>query len=52
MRERTQVYRLVNDPRRSFTWLSAKKDEGPRGVIAVGPAHLVSPPSIFLNKKA
>ena len=43
MREHTQVYSLVNDPRRSFTWLDAKKDESPPGVIAVGPAHLVSP---------
>lgn len=31
MREHTQVYRLVNDPRRSFTWLDAKKDESPQG---------------------
>ena len=51
MREHTQVYTLVNDPRRSFTWLDAKKDESPRGVIAVGPAHLVSLQNIFLDKK-
>ena len=34
MREHTQVYRLVNDPRRSFAWLGAKKDEGPGGVYS------------------
>ena len=38
IREHTQVMPLVNDPRRSFTWLDAKKDESPRGSIAVGPA--------------
>ena len=51
MREHTQVYTLVNDPRRSFTWLGTKKDESPQGVIAVGPAHLVSPLSSFKAKK-
>ena len=43
MREHTQVYHLVNDPRRCFAWRDAKKDESPQGVIAVGPAPLVSP---------
>ena len=48
----TQFYTLVNDSRRCFTWLGAKKDESPQGVIAVGPAHLVSPPSSFKAKKS
>lgn len=43
----TQVSRLANDPRRSFVWLGAKKDESPRGVIAVEPAHLMSLLNIF-----
>ena len=51
MREHTQVVPLVNDPRRSFAWLCAKKDESPQGVIAVGPAHIVSPLSSFKAKK-
>ena len=52
MREHTQVYTLVNDPRRVSTWLDAKNDESPQGVIAVGPAHLVSPLSSFKAKKS
>ena len=49
--EYTQVYRLVNESRRCFAWLGAKKDESPQGVVAVGPAHLVSPLSSFKAKK-
>lgn len=45
--EHAQVVPLVNHSRRCFTWLGAKKDESPQGVIAVGPAHLVSPLNIF-----
>ena len=52
MREHTQVCHLVNDPRRCFAWLGAKKDESPRGVIAVGAAHLVSPQNTSKDKKA
>ena len=51
MRERTQVYALVNDPRRSFTWLDAKKDEGPPGVCSSRAGAWMSPQNIFLNKK-
>lgn len=52
MREHTQVYRLANYPRRSFTWLGAKKDESPQGFIAVGAAPVWVPQVVLKQKKA
>ena len=52
MREHTQVYHLVNDWRRCFTWLGAKKNERVEGCMQVRAAHKMSPPSIFKAKKS
>ena len=47
----TQVYHLVNDPRRCFVWLGAKKDERVEGCMQVRAAHKMSLQNSLLNKK-